>query len=152
MSVVRPSGHFKRPHVRARPRDVEPPPAQAAFKIVLSSNIAPGGEDTTTYGMTAPAGKSGADFTTGRRWDNENGVDALTIAVDDWTKVGWSIAPTTGVVVDTEQYEFRVVADGVALDTYSVTPKWTIGAAAGDPEPPPLLMAPMQPAGWPRVR
>jgi hypothetical protein len=98
--------------------------------------------------MTAPAGKTGSDFTTGRRWDDENGTDTLTIAVDDWTKVAWSISPVSGVVVDSEQYEFRVVADGAALDTYTVTPKWTIGAPAADVQLPTLLMQPMQPAGY----
>lgn len=147
MSLVRPSGNVYRPAPRARPsaRAVDP---DHRFKVVLSANIAAGGEDTTTYGMTAPAGKTGANFTTGRRWDNENGSDALTIAADNWTKVGWAIAPVSGVVVDTEQYEFRVVADGVALDTYTVTPKWTIGTPVGDVELPSLLMQPMRPTGW----
>jgi hypothetical protein len=98
--------------------------------------------------MTAPAGKTGSDFTTGRRWDDENGTDTLTIAVDDWTKVAWSISPVSGVVADSEQYEFRVVADGAALDTYTVTPKWTIGTPAADVQLPTLLMQPMQPAGY----
>jgi hypothetical protein len=148
MSLVRPAGNVRpMPTPRAMPRVIFRDIIHS-FRVVLSANIAAGGEDTTTYGMTAPAGKSGTDFTTGRRWDNENGSDALTIAVDDWTKVAWSIAPVTGVVVDTEQYEFRVVANGVALDTYTVTPKWTIGTPTADVELPSLIMQPMVPSGW----
>jgi hypothetical protein len=147
MSLVRPAGNvlFK-PPPRAPPR-VVPGLREHAFKIVLSANIAAGGEDTTTYGMTAPAGKSGTDFTTGRRWDNENGTDTLTIAIDDWTKVAWSIAAVTGVAIDTEQYEFRVVANNAALNTYTVTPRWTIGTPAADVQLPDLTMPPMMPAG-----
>jgi hypothetical protein len=148
MSIVRQAGNVRpMPTPRAMPRVIFRDIIHA-FKVVLSANIAAGGEDTTTYGMTAPAGKTGANFTTGRRWDNENGLDALTIAADFWTKVGWAVAPVSGVVVDTEQYEFRVAADGVALDTYTVTPKWTIGTPVGDVELPSLIMQPMQPQGY----
>ena len=148
MSIVRPAGHVRfTPTPRALPRVLFREIAHA-FRLALSANIASGGEATTDYGMTAPAGKSGSDFTTGRRWNDENGSDALTIAVDDWTKVGWSITPISGVVVDTEQYEFRIVADGVALDTYTITPRWTIGTPVGDVELPSLLMQPMRPQGY----
>jgi hypothetical protein len=34
------------------------------------------------------------------------------------------------------------------LDTYTVTPKWTIGTLAGDVELPSLVMQPLQPQGW----
>lgn len=98
------------------------------FLIVASANIVAGGEATTTYGLTAPAGKTGSEFTAGRRWDDENGSDSLTIAADFWTKVAWAIQANSLGVGNGEQYEFRVVADGVALDTYTVTPQWTIGA------------------------
>lgn len=112
--------------------------ARPALRVALSANIVSGGEATTTYGMTAPAGKAGSDFTTGRRWDNENGTDSLTIAAGFWMKLGWNIEANADVVVNAEVYEFRVVADGVALDTYSVTPTWTIGT------PPPPSLPPVQ--------
>lgn len=147
MSLLRPAGFVHRPLPRALPRDFQAD-ADHRFKVVLSANIASGGEDTTTYGMTAPAGKTGANFTTGRRWDNENGSDALTIAADNWTKVAWSIAPVSGVVVDAEVYEFRVIADGAALDAYTVTPQWTIGTPVADVELPSLVMQPFRPAGY----
>ncbi|HRI16904.1 MAG TPA: hypothetical protein PL196_00120 [Burkholderiaceae bacterium] len=101
---------------------------QPAFRIVASANIAAGGEATTAYGFAAPSGKTGGDFFTGRRWDDENAVDALTLTSGGWTKVGWAVQANASAVVDGEQYEFRVVeAYGVDLDVYSVTPTWTIG-------------------------
>lgn len=99
------------------------------IRIVASANIAAGGEATTAR-LTAPAGKTSGDFTTGRRWDDENGQDSLTIAVDDWTTVAWAIEANASAVANAEVYEFRVVADGAALDTYTVTPQWTIGTPA----------------------
>lgn len=115
---------------RAKPRIVSPVVPDSAIKIALSANISSGGEDTTSYGMTAPAGKDGTSFFTGRRWDNENGSDSLSVTADGWTKLEWSIVANPLVAQNGEQYEFRVVADGVALDTYSVTPQWTIGTAS----------------------
>lgn len=79
--------------------------------------------------MTAPAGKSGAEFFTGRRWDDENGVDSLTPSADGWTKIAWAIIADPLVVQNGEQYEFRIIANGAPLNTYSVTPQWTIGTA-----------------------
>jgi hypothetical protein len=46
--------------------------------VATSSNITAGGEATTAQ-LTAPSGKSTADFSVGRMWDNENGTDAVTI-------------------------------------------------------------------------
>lgn len=38
---------------RAKPRIVSPVVPDSAIKIALSANISSGGEDTTSYGMTA---------------------------------------------------------------------------------------------------
>lgn len=112
-------------------------PYESPFEIVASANITAGGEATTAYGLTAPSGKSGAEFFTGRRWDDENAVDTLTLTADGWTKVAWALQANAAAVVDAEQYEFRVVkAFGVSLDTYSVTPQWTIGTPAAPSLPP----------------
>ena len=106
------------------------------IRIALSPNIAAGGEATTAR-LTAPAGKTSGDFTTGRRWDDENGLDALTIAADDWTTIAWSLEANAAGVSNGHVYEFRVVADGAPLDNYSVTPQWTIGTP-----PTPSLLVP----------
>lgn len=95
--------------------------------VATSANIAAGGEATTAR-LTAPSGKSTSDFVTGRRWDNENGTDTIDITVDDYTEVEWLVT-TQSPAVDTDYFEFRVYAGGSALDTYTVTPKWTIGTS-----------------------
>lgn len=124
-----PVGSRKADQTRAPSRIVSPVVPDSAIKIALSPNIASGGEATTDYGMTAPAGKSGAEFFTGRRWDDENGVDSLTPSADGWTKIAWAIIADPLVVQNGEQYEFRIIANGAPLNTYNVTPQWTIGTA-----------------------
>ena len=133
MAIIRPAGNALAVPVRKAPQIVSitlvvPP----AIRIVASANIAASGEATSLSGMgagfTAPSGKSGTDFVAGRRWDDENGTDSLNLAAaNKWTVIAWAVAANSAVVATTEQYEFRVVADGAVLDTYSVTPQWTIG-------------------------
>lgn len=95
--------------------------------ITTSGNIAAGGEATTAR-LTAPSGKSTSDFVTGRRWDDENGTDTIDITTDDYTEVEWLVYLAASL--NTNDYiEFRVYAGGSALDTYTVTPKWTVGTA-----------------------
>lgn len=106
--------------------------AQARIFVATSANVAAGGEATTLAGtgsgFAPPTGKTTGDWVNGRRWDDENGVDSLDPgAADKWTVVGWIVQANSGAVSDGEQYEFRVVADGAPLDTYAVTPQWTIG-------------------------
>lgn len=96
--------------------------------ITPSANIASGGEATTAR-LTAPSGKSTSDFVTGRRWDNENGTDTIDITTDDYTEVEWLVA-LTSAPADGDYFEFRVYAGSSALDTYTVTPKWTVGSGA----------------------
>jgi hypothetical protein len=43
----------------------------------------------------------------------------------------WCIK-ATAEAVNAEVYEFRVTKAGVVLDTYTVTPQWTIGSAVAD--------------------
>lgn len=95
--------------------------------IAPSANIAAGGEATTAR-LTAPSGKTTADFVTGRRWDDENGSDAIDITVDDYTELEWCIN-TQSPAVNGDAFEFRVYAGASALDTYTVTPQVTLGAA-----------------------
>lgn len=92
--------------------------------VVTSSNIAASGEATTAR-LTAPAGKTTSDFVTGRRWGDENGTDTIDITADDYTEVEWLvfIAATANPA---DYYDFRVYAGSSALNTYTVTPRWTI--------------------------
>jgi len=96
--------------------------------VATSANIAAGGEATTAR-LTAPSGKTTSDFVTGRRWDDENGTDSIDITADDYTEVEWCLRAQSPAETD-DYYEFRVYAGSTALDTYTVTPKWTIGSGA----------------------
>lgn len=97
--------------------------------VDTSANIAAGGEATTAR-LTAPAGKTTSDFTTGRRWDNENGTDTIDIAADFYTEVEWLVALSSAPSAS-DFFDFRVYAGSSALNTYTVTPRWTIPSAGG---------------------
>lgn len=98
------------------------------FALKASANIAASGEATTAQ-LTAPSGKTTSDFVAGRIQDDENPADAVNITADDYTELEWCIEATT-YAEDAETYEFRVTQNGVVLDTYTVTPEWTIGSGA----------------------
>lgn len=101
--------------------------------VAPSANITAGGEATTAR-LTAPSGKTTADFVTGRRWDDENGNDSIDITTDDYTELEWSLN-TQAPAVNGDAFQFRVYAGAAALDSYTVTPQVTLGAAA-TPSPP----------------
>jgi len=92
--------------------------------VNTSSNITAGGEATTAR-LTAPSGKTTGDFVTGRRWDDENGTDSTDITTDDYSEFEWSLKLKSGLT-NGDYFEFRVYAGSTALDTYTVTPKWTV--------------------------
>ncbi len=96
--------------------------------VSASGNITAGGEATTAQ-LTAPSGKSTSDFVTGRMWDNENGTDTIDITSDDYTEVEWCLQAQSPAV-NGDYFEFRVYKGSAPLDTYTVTPKWTIGSGA----------------------
>ena len=96
-----------------------------AFTLSASSNIAASGAATTAQ-LTAPSGKTTGDFVAGRIQDDENPSDAVDAAADEYTEYEWSIEATTDAI-DGAVYDFRIVlSDGTVLDTYTVTPQWTI--------------------------
>ncbi len=102
------------------------PPATVNNEVYVtaSSNIASGGEATTAR-LTAPSGKSTSDFVTGRRWDDENGTDTIDITTDDYSETEWNVALSSAPSAS-DYFDVRVYAGSSALDTYSVTPRWTI--------------------------
>ncbi len=106
--------------VRARQVD-------APIILSASSNITASGDNTTAQ-LTAPSGKSTSDFDAGRMQDDENPADTVDISTDDYTELEWSLQ-ATNTATASEVYQFRVTIAGTALDTYSVTPQWTIGSA-----------------------
>jgi hypothetical protein len=97
--------------------------------LALSSYITASGENTTAQ-LAYPSGKSGL-FTAGRIQDDENPADTVDIASGYYTEMEWCIK-ATAEAVNAEVYEFRVTKAGVVLDTYTVTPQWTIGSAVAD--------------------
>lgn len=97
--------------------------------IAPSSNITAGGEATTAR-LTAPSGKTTSNFTTGRRWDDENGADSVDIASGNYSEFEWCLQAQSPAA-NAEVYQFRVYAGTSALDTYTLTPQWTIGTGGG---------------------
>jgi hypothetical protein len=92
--------------------------------VVTSGNIAASGEATTAR-LTAPSGKTTGDFVTGRRWDDENGTDSTDITTDDYSEFEWSLKVKSGLS-NGDYFDFRTYAGSNALDTYTLTPRWTI--------------------------
>lgn len=105
--------------------------------VAPSANITGGGEATTPR-LTPPGAKTTSDATTGRRWDDENGSDAIDIAADFYVELEWCLQ-AQAPAVNTDYFDFRVYAGAAALDSYGVTPRWTIGASG-----PGRLPAPVQ--------
>jgi len=105
--------------------------ADAPIQLSGSGNIAASGENTSAQ-LTAPAGKSTSDFVAGRMQDDENPADAVNITSDDYTELEWCLTATAAASVS-DVYQFRVTTAGTALDSYSVTPQWTIDAGTPDP-------------------
>lgn len=108
---------------------VRAPTVNNEVYITTSANITGGGEATTAR-LTAPSGKTTGDFTTGRRWDDENGSDSIDIAEDFYTELEWLVALSSTPSPD-DFFDFRVYAGSSALDTYTVTPRWAIPSAGG---------------------
>lgn len=110
-------------------------PTDPELYYSLSANIPASGAATTAR-LAAPAGKtSGSDFVAGRIQDDENPSDAVDITVDDYSEFEWCMQAAAHIP-NGRVYQFRLVlADGTIFDTYTVDPRWTIGAVgAGAPK------------------
>lgn len=103
-------------------------PAPVPVFISTSSNITAGGEATTAQ-LTPPSGKTTSDFTTGRMWDNENGTDTIDIATNGYTEIEWSLQAQSPATTS-DVYQFRVYQGSSPLNTYTLTPQWTIGSGS----------------------
>lgn len=103
------------------------PNSPAAIDLAASSNIASSGEATTAQ-LTPPSGKTTSDFIAGEIQDDQNPTDAIDITADAYTELEWCMSAVSGVVTDGDVYQFRVTKAGAVLDTYTVTPEWTIGS------------------------
>lgn len=102
-------------------------------RIILSpsANIAAGGTTATTARLVAPSGKtSGANFQAGEQSDDTNPLPSLNLTANKYTELEWCLKAPAGYVTSGEVYEFRVTVAGTAFGLYSVTPRFTLGAAA----------------------
>jgi hypothetical protein len=106
---------------------VPPTIAAAAITLAASANITASGENTTAQ-LTAPASGS---FGGGRIQDDEVLADAVDLALNEYGEWEWCLTAVEGVAVVDDVYQFRVTRNGAVLDTYTVTPAWTIGTAGG---------------------
>lgn len=101
--------------------------------IQLSTSTQFADSDATTAKLTAPSGKTTSDFVAGEMCETSNPAPAIDITSDDYTEIEWCLKATTQAA-NSDVYQFRVTENGTALDTYTVTPQWTIGI----PTPPAL--------------
>lgn len=84
------------------------------------------GEDTTVQ-LSAPSGKTTGDFNAGRISDDANPVSQLNLGNNKYTEIEWALKAISGLAQVGDVYNLRVTINGTVLDTYSVTPDWTIG-------------------------
>lgn len=90
-------------------------------------SLGAGTPGATTARLTAPSGKTTADFDAGRFEEAANPATAVDITEDDYTEMVWSIeAKSASREVS---YRFRVTKSGTVLDTYTVNPQAIVSAA-----------------------
>lgn len=120
--------------------NADPVITNPAFTLAASANVTTG--EATTAQLTPPSGKtSGADFQAGYVNEATNPHAPLDLDSGKYTELEYVITATDDAE-DAAVYEFRVTYDGVVLDSYPVTPTWTIGT----PPAPPDTTAPSVPA------
>jgi hypothetical protein len=98
------------------------PGADNDVYIVASSNITDGA--ATTARLTAPSGKTG-DFTAGICSDADNVSATVDITALYYTEMLYVIAVTSNM---TGYVDFRTYNGASPLDSYTATPRWTIGS------------------------
>jgi hypothetical protein len=64
--------------------------------------------------------------------DDENPADAVDLALDEYGEWEWCLIATATAQTN-DVYQFRVTRNGTALNTYTVTPTWTIGSGVAPP-------------------
>ena len=99
-------------------------PNAPAFGLALSSNFADG--DVTTGLLLPPTAKTTGDFIPGGMNETSNPAAAIDITLNDYTEIEWNIEALPASD-DGTTYVFRVTDNGAPLDTYSVSPQWTVG-------------------------
>lgn len=115
--------------------NTDPVVSNPAFTLDSSANVTTG--LATTAQLTPPSGKTTGDFQAGYINEATNPHSTLDLASGKYTEMEYVITATADAV-DAAEYEFRITYNGTSLDTYSVTPKLTVGtpppAAADSPK------------------
>lgn len=91
---------------------------QGPVRLSASENIPAGGATVTTAQLTAPTGKTTADFQAGKLSDDTNPLAALDLVADTYTELEFSVALAANAPGDV--YHFRISRDGIPLDVYAV--------------------------------
>ena len=94
--------------------------------VDASSNISASGADSTTNRLST----SGGTFQAGARIDDSATAPSLDFTSGYQSEWEWKINTKSGLA-DSTYFEFRLYDSDAALDTYTYTPKWTIGTAGG---------------------
>jgi hypothetical protein len=122
-------------------------PASVPILLAASANIAASAATATTAQLTAPSGKTTSNFTAASISDDTNPLPGVTVAAGNYTEAEWCLQAVSPAV-NGDVYLFQVTRAGTALDTYSVTPQWTVGTAAPLSEPDQPFFYVDQPAGY----
>lgn len=109
------------------------PVAPIVHPILLSPSafVSAAAADTTTPQLTPPSGKTTANHQAARVSDDTNPLPAIDPATGVYLEAEYSLAAQSGVATGAQEYEFRVTKAGTALDSYTVTPSWTIASGSG---------------------
>lgn len=99
------------------------PDTATPLKLGASAFISSGATDVTTNRLTLPAGKT---FQAGLASDDTNPLPSIDPGTDTFIEVVFSIDPSNAP--NGKIYEFFICDGDTVLDSYTVTPQWTIGS------------------------
>jgi hypothetical protein len=98
-----------------------------AFALSDSTYIVAGGGTDTTAQLTPPSGKTTGNFQAGKISDDTNPLASIDPASGVYIEVEFCIT-ATDTAEDGGTYQFRITDNGTPVDTYTLTPTWTVGA------------------------
>ena len=94
--------------------------------LANSANIAAGGNTNTTGQLTAPANKNANNFEAGRISDDTNPLATIDMGANSYSEDEWCLK-AQAPAANNNVYYFRITSNGVAFNSYSFIPQWTIG-------------------------
>jgi hypothetical protein len=105
------------------------PPAQPVA-LAPSANIAASAATATTAQLTAPSGKTTANFQASRISDDTNPLPSVDPTTDVYLEPELSVQFLASAAANGQAYDFRVTSNGSAFGTYTNTPRVTVSPAA----------------------